>query len=76
MFWLHSVVKEKKQEVEKKAPKPQQRRDSPFVGLTEKVKTKKRNKRDTGESSTGEYSSDLHSLSHTQLPSVKLPRPT
>lgn len=75
MFWFHSVVEKKKQEVEKKAPKPQQRRDSPFVALTE-VKIKRRNKGDTGESSTGEYSSDLHSLSHTQLPSVTLPYPT
>lgn len=61
MFWLHSVVREKKQEVEKKAPKPQQRRDSPFVGLTEKVKMK-RNKGD----STGESRIPLtYILSHT-----------
>lgn len=62
MFWVHSVVREKKQEVEKKAPKPQQRRDSPFVGLTEKVKMKRRNKGD----STGESRIPLtYILSHT-----------
>lgn len=56
--------------MEKKAPKTQQRRKNPSVGLTKKIKMETINKRDpTREPSVP---SDLHSVTHThncQMPS-------
>lgn len=79
MFWFYSIVQKRSRKWKRKYPKRRkEERDSPSVGLTEKVKMETRNKRgSTGQSSVP---SDLHSVTHThmhphahsQLQSVKI----